>query len=304
MKKDRTPEVHFYEWSVPRWVLSSTHDKLDASGRGIYRELLDLCYTQGGFPFDIPLICRKCACTAEQFEAAWIEIERHFPKDSHRPSMRINRDANTYRKNYFGYVAKQRKNRKGTHPEGGTRKPVESTDNAVVVGENLTTVEKSSDGGFTQHNTTLHDVTQHDTTRDEGNVSTPPPPTRLPQTPVDPPRRASVSPRNGHRPGAMGDEPWQEFRRLGTQYGWKYSDVEWDEARQYGWSPLDFTQQLTAVAHIRALIEAGDSGLVRAHPKNYLAKGMYIRSIGPPPKTSAVPSKTAWLERIANGEEA
>lgn len=117
MKKDRVPELHFYEWSVPRWVLSTTRDQLDATGRGIYRDLLDLCYTQGGFLFDLDLLCRKCACTKEQFSAVWPNIQRHFPRDRHDTTKCVNNDATTYRKNYFDYIAGQRAKRKSKNPE-------------------------------------------------------------------------------------------------------------------------------------------------------------------------------------------
>lgn len=95
------------------------------------------------------------------------------------------------------------------------------------------------------------------------------------------------NPQNGgYGPGAIGDEAWAEFRSLGEQYGWKYSVIEWDEARQFQWKSMDFTQRLSAVAHLRSLIKAHDGGLVRAHPKNYLGKQMYLRAVGPPPQST------------------
>lgn len=163
MKKDRIPELHFYEWSVPRWVLSSTRDALDATGRGIYRDLLDLCYTQGGFPLDVVLLCRKCACTKEQFDAAWPIIERHFPKDDHAPNMRVNRDATTYRRNYFNYIEEQRAKRKKTKgKQPGPEVPQDQQHDDQRLNRELTKTDfdNSRPNGGSTHNTTQHNTTQ------------------------------------------------------------------------------------------------------------------------------------------------
>ena len=79
MKRDRIAEIHFYEWRIGAWATSETRDRLDSAGRGIYRELLDQCYGQGKIPDDTEWICRRCACTFEQYEKAWKVIGRHFP---------------------------------------------------------------------------------------------------------------------------------------------------------------------------------------------------------------------------------
>ncbi len=88
MNKDRTIEIQYYDWRLVAWLTSETRDRLDATGRGIYRELLDQCYAQGGFPYDTEWICRKCACTPEELATVWPIIERHFPcfpkKKTHR----------------------------------------------------------------------------------------------------------------------------------------------------------------------------------------------------------------------------
>jgi hypothetical protein len=80
---------------------------------------------------------------------------------------------------------------------------------------------------------------------------------------------------------AAKDPDWEKFRTAGEEYGWKFSEVEWGEAYEYGWEPLEFPQKLTAVTHLRALIVAGDPGLRRATAKNYLKNGMYERAIVP-----------------------
>jgi hypothetical protein len=319
MKKDRVKEVHFYEWSVPRWVLSRTHDQLDATGRGIYRELLDLCYTQGGFRLDMPVLYQKCACTADQFKAVWKTINRHFPRNESDKSWRHNPAATLYRASYFGYIEKQKtrarttKKDKVSEPEGG---PIDSThpvskhlgtkkDKVSEIDladtttcdtpatENLAVAEKQ----ISQYDTTLHDTTLHDKkTREEEDA--PPPPDDLDKNAVQP-----VSPQNGYGPGALGDDQWLEFRKAGEEYGWKFSESEWDEAR-FTWKRYDIAQRIAAVAGIRQRIKAGDEGLRLAHPKNYLSKSMWVRAVAERTQKRKGP---AWLDeahRVAAGGRA
>jgi hypothetical protein len=111
MKKDRIPEVHFYEWRISAWAISETRDRLDAAGRRIYRELLDACYGQGRFPDDESWMIRRCACTPEEFARTWPLIQKHFPI-SKTAGYRENIPANIIRREYFGYITGQRKRRK------------------------------------------------------------------------------------------------------------------------------------------------------------------------------------------------
>lgn len=109
MKKDRIPELHFYEWRLSAWALSETRDRLDAAGRGIYRELLDACYAQGGFPNDREWIMRRCACSVDEFERCWPTIKRQFRCSRGKLT---NVHADIVRREYFNYVTTQREARK------------------------------------------------------------------------------------------------------------------------------------------------------------------------------------------------
>jgi hypothetical protein len=111
MKKDRIAELHYFEWRLTAWALSETRDRLNAAGRGIYRELLDQCYGQGRFPDDPEWICRRCACSLEEYQTAWNFIKKHFPV-SKTAGYRHHIPADIVRREYFSYVMGQRKNRK------------------------------------------------------------------------------------------------------------------------------------------------------------------------------------------------
>ena len=104
-------EVQYYDWRLTVWTSSETRDRLDATGRGIYRELLDHCYAQGSFPDDEEWVCRKCACTSREYAKWWPVIQRHFAK-SRREGHRHNGIADIWRSQYFSYLDRQRSNRK------------------------------------------------------------------------------------------------------------------------------------------------------------------------------------------------
>lgn len=105
--KERPKDISFYEWRINVWRTSDSYLRLDATGRGIYRDLLDQCYAAGDFEYDPELICALCKCTPEQLEHAWKRIEKSFVK--RRNGRFGNGVADIFRKNYFAYVENQRK---------------------------------------------------------------------------------------------------------------------------------------------------------------------------------------------------
>jgi len=116
--RNRQHEIHFYEWYISRWQTSDAHDELDAAGRGIYREMLDVCYAQGSVTSDAAILCRRCACTSEELESRWAVIRRHFQAHKKDKGKLVNAHANLVRRDYFAYVRQQK--RKGAL--GGRKK--------------------------------------------------------------------------------------------------------------------------------------------------------------------------------------
>ena len=108
--RKRPADISFYEWRVNAWRTSDSFVRLDATGRGIYRDLLDQCYVAGDFELDKEWICNLCRCTMEQLEAAWPKLEKSFPARSN--ARRYNALAEVFRKQYFAYVNKQKKHGK------------------------------------------------------------------------------------------------------------------------------------------------------------------------------------------------
>ncbi len=121
--KDRTPEVHFYEWSISAWNGSTTRMMLDASGRGIYRELLDCCYRDGSIPKDRKLQSLICGTTEAEIERVWQVIGKHFRAHKNDTSVLVNLRANLFRKQFFSYKNKQRKSAKERWQNSGKGLP-------------------------------------------------------------------------------------------------------------------------------------------------------------------------------------
>jgi hypothetical protein len=108
-------DLHYWTWRGSVWAASETRAILDATGRGIYRELLDICYLQGSFTspdVDLDGICLRLACTIDQFKVVWPKIRRHFQVSKNDPERLENAQANLVRREYFGFVDSQRENGK------------------------------------------------------------------------------------------------------------------------------------------------------------------------------------------------
>lgn len=107
-RRDRFAEVYFYEWSINRWRTSETRTQLSMAGRGIYRELLDLCYAQGSISKDFRVLAAQVGCDPVELEQIWPLIRRHFYTDKHDPERLKNHASDQYRKHFFGYIEGQK----------------------------------------------------------------------------------------------------------------------------------------------------------------------------------------------------
>jgi hypothetical protein len=110
MRRPRAVDVTYYEWSVIRWLASDTRAMLDPAGRGIYREIIDLCYTQGSIPKDLELLARKVDCTEEQMRRVWPIIAKHFKANKKDTSVLVNHAISTRRNAIIHYHVQQKRN--------------------------------------------------------------------------------------------------------------------------------------------------------------------------------------------------
>ncbi len=157
-KKDRVPDLAFYEWSLLRWTTSDTRNDLDCTGIGIYRELLDRCYAQGSIPKDPDKQATIAKCTVDQLTAAWPLIKANFRALKARPDRLENATATVYRTNYFQYLKRQKR----TGKTGGLSK----ASNSKRIASDPRSDKKlaASQDDTTRYDTIRHDTTRHDTT--------------------------------------------------------------------------------------------------------------------------------------------
>ena len=163
--RHRDPVLRHYEWDLTLWSTSQTRAALDATGRGIYRELIDLCYAQGGFSVK-PLepLCHTLACTQEQFKAIWGMVRGHFRRSGKGFHYSLPRALKT-RDDYKTFCERQRSRRNAsTFPKSMT-----------ALGQ-LTNGQTGNENGPTGGQPAVgpnNDTTRHDTTRHDNDTTSP-----------------------------------------------------------------------------------------------------------------------------------
>lgn len=192
MPRDRRVSLHYYEWDVARWSTSQTRDVLDATGRGIYRELLDRCYIQGSIPADPVLQSGIAACTVEQMERYWPLMKHHFRTRKNAPGKLENPFANVFRKQFYAYTKQQAKNR-------SNRRTHKSNADSDIRNDGCTDVQRSSNLYYKEKNIDIDTKEQWKGENHNGN----PPPLPSAVEPFDHFREVFV--------GAIPDTTWRVF---------------------------------------------------------------------------------------------
>lgn len=129
--RQRTPEIHYYEFSVIRWLTSDTRDALDATGIGVYRELMDRCYTKGSIPIGHSALAKIAKATSEEFERVWPLISDNFFADPKRAYELRNKHADLWRKEFFSSKKRSRDNGNGHKRKSGEVNPNENNENGT-----------------------------------------------------------------------------------------------------------------------------------------------------------------------------
>jgi hypothetical protein len=194
MRHRRLPEITYYQWNIPRWQSSDTRTRLDAAGRGIFRELLDLCYVHGSIPKDEGLRATKAGCTLDELRRVWPIIGRHFHAHKSDRTLLVNDEINSFRYTFSRYISAQKlRGKRGG--EAKTRGKRDGETKRVRKSNEISDV--SSDGlsgfsdGLSQYNTTTTTTTNTTTNKIDTTTTTSgdasPPPLPLPSLPPPPP---------------------------------------------------------------------------------------------------------------------
>lgn len=67
-----------YPWYVNDWLGSSTRAVMSAEQRGIYRDLLDVCWREGSLPSDDGTLQRIAAVTDKEWRRSWPGVKDKF----------------------------------------------------------------------------------------------------------------------------------------------------------------------------------------------------------------------------------
>lgn len=73
-----------YPWYVPDWQSSETRIKLSLAQRGLFRELLDHCHSEGSIPDDMVLLARMCAASLKEVKRLFPALRDQFVKEGNR----------------------------------------------------------------------------------------------------------------------------------------------------------------------------------------------------------------------------
>ncbi len=242
-KQDRAPVMRHYEWDLTRWPTSETRIRLDATGRGIYRELLDWCYAQGEMPDDHECMARYCGATLDQFEQVWPTIKSHFRKAKHKPNSLENVHANMSRKRYFSFIVKQQENGGKIKKKSG---PVSHDKSETSIG----LASEIGSGGLAVAEKIPN---QEEKRREEKTKEEKTGVGQRPQPPV-----------------ALIEDRWGEFRKACSGTGIDGSGPDWDKAR-LEWFVLDFEMQIAAIHGIHERLKnSPDDPSLRSLPQYYI----------------------------------
>jgi hypothetical protein len=115
MKK--TFPVHSYPWHIQDWTNSKIRLTASLPARAIYRDLIDFCTAEGYVPRDPYFMARVAACTPEDIEKYWPEIEHKFRPDPSDDAKLINKKALSIRNTIQSRKRKQSKANTGKRKE-------------------------------------------------------------------------------------------------------------------------------------------------------------------------------------------
>jgi len=68
----------YYKWYWLDWRGNRTVQRMNYIERGLYRELLDECWSEGGIPNDIEMLADICGCPCDVMADAWQVLSKCF----------------------------------------------------------------------------------------------------------------------------------------------------------------------------------------------------------------------------------
>ena len=80
----------YYPWHVKDYRANRKVQRMSYLERGLYRELLDECWTEGAIPDDLAALADICGCPFDVMADAWAKIRPCFAEHPDNPALLIN----------------------------------------------------------------------------------------------------------------------------------------------------------------------------------------------------------------------
>lgn len=78
---EKNRPLPYYKWEVQAYRATREVQRMTWQQRGMYRELLDECWVEGGFPNKAAAIAEIIGCTVEELNEAWPTLKQRFVLD-------------------------------------------------------------------------------------------------------------------------------------------------------------------------------------------------------------------------------
>lgn len=75
---EKLPPLSYYKWHWQSWRANRKVQRMTYIERGLYRELLDECWSEGFVPNNIELMAEICGCPVETMASAWQVLSNCF----------------------------------------------------------------------------------------------------------------------------------------------------------------------------------------------------------------------------------
>lgn len=118
----------YYKWYWLDWRGNRTVQRMSYIERGLYRELLDECWSEGGIPNDIEMLADICGCPVEVMADAWQVLSKCFIDSGNCLANGKQLLANERLENERTAKDKERINKANNGRLGGTAKALKNND--------------------------------------------------------------------------------------------------------------------------------------------------------------------------------
>ncbi len=209
--------VHAYQWFISDWMQSEKVASMSLQERGLYRELLDLCYAQGSLSADESTLIKLTRSERGEFRRAWPKVKQCFYLDNsgRYRNQRVERELVEIREH------RDRKSKAGTKGNLARWGKSESDDLEIADGSQA----------------------------DRKDIAP------LPH-PLPPPHSPSHSHPHSPVGASLADETFAQFEAAYREAKPDVIPDDFNEAL-YPWRLLSFEQQILAVQGVRKRVEYG-----------------------------------------------